>query len=60
MIRLKARLLAHLVIDYQVPDQYLVESKLRQLYLGLGAFRKHVRFTKNSTVSIGRRLVGLA
>jgi 7-cyano-7-deazaguanine reductase len=47
---------AHLVIDY-VPGRYLVESKSLKLYLA--SFRNHGAFHEQSTVAIGKRLVGL-
>src|ERR1700753_4039554 len=47
---------AHLVIDY-VPDRWLVESKSLKLYLA--SFRNHGAFHEDSTVAIGKKLVGL-
>ena len=47
---------AHLVIDY-APKDWLVESKSLKLYLG--AFRNHGAFHEDTTIAIGKRLVGL-
>src|SRR5262249_47555234 len=47
---------ALIVIDY-APNRWLIESKSLKLYLN--SFRNHGAFHEQSTVAIGKRLVGL-